>query len=200
MCCSISRGFFFTHPLEIAGRVERRHVVPWRAARAPSWPSCCSRAAPAPTCGVCMDLARRGDAHGPVLRSARQFHQCRAVGPAEHGALGDGVPGRGGMLPRHPSQLYEALTEGLVLFAVLWWLTHRRQALRRPGVIGGHLPGRLRPGAIVLRVLSRAGCRPLVHFRSLHCRHSLFAADDPGRHLVIRAAARRVPAPADVQR
>ena len=43
---------------------------------------------------------------------------------------------RGGV-PRHPSQLYEAATEGLVLFAVLWWLTHRMRALRRPGVIAG---------------------------------------------------------------
>lgn len=29
--------------------------------------------------------------------------------------------------PRHPSQLYEAMLEGLVLFIVLWWL-HRRKA------------------------------------------------------------------------
>lgn len=29
--------------------------------------------------------------------------------------------------PRHPSQLYEAILEGLVLFLILWWL-HRRQA------------------------------------------------------------------------
>lgn len=29
--------------------------------------------------------------------------------------------------PRHPSQLYEAILEGLVLFLVLWWL-HRRKA------------------------------------------------------------------------
>lgn len=29
--------------------------------------------------------------------------------------------------PRHPSQLYEAILEGLVLFAILWWL-HRRKA------------------------------------------------------------------------
>ena len=29
----------------------------------------------------------------------------------------------GGSLPRHPSQLYEAFLEGLVLFAVLWWFS-----------------------------------------------------------------------------
>ena len=28
-------------------------------------------------------------------------------------------------VPRHPSQLYEALLEGVVLFAVLWWFTRR---------------------------------------------------------------------------
>ena len=27
----------------------------------------------------------------------------------------------GGSTPRHPSQLYEAILEGLVLFAILWW-------------------------------------------------------------------------------
>jgi phosphatidylglycerol---prolipoprotein diacylglyceryl transferase len=42
-----------------------------------------------------------------------------------------------GDLPRHPSQLYEAATEGLILFAVLCWLTHRTGALRQPGVIAG---------------------------------------------------------------
>ena len=42
-----------------------------------------------------------------------------------------------GMEPRHPSQLYEALLEGVVLFAVLWWLTRQRGALRRPGELAG---------------------------------------------------------------
>ena len=42
----------------------------------------------------------------------------------------------GGPLPRHPSQLYEAFLEGVVLFAVLWWLL-RRGARARPGIISG---------------------------------------------------------------
>jgi len=47
-------------------------------------------------------------------------------------------PGFGaGPFPRHPSQLYEATLEGVVLFAVLWWLTHSKLALRRPGVVAG---------------------------------------------------------------
>ena len=42
-----------------------------------------------------------------------------------------------GPLPRHPSQLYEALLEGAVLFAVLAWLAWRRNATQRPGLLTG---------------------------------------------------------------
>jgi phosphatidylglycerol:prolipoprotein diacylglycerol transferase len=42
----------------------------------------------------------------------------------------------GGPLPRHPSQIYEAGLEGLVLFALLYWMI-RHGALRRPGLILG---------------------------------------------------------------
>ena len=46
-------------------------------------------------------------------------------------------PGReAGPLPRHPSQLYEATLEGLVLFVILLILI-RRGALRRPGLVTG---------------------------------------------------------------
>ena len=34
-------------------------------------------------------------------------------------------PQAGDALPRHPSQLYEAALEGLVLFALLWWFSAR---------------------------------------------------------------------------
>ena len=42
-----------------------------------------------------------------------------------------------GIEPRHPSQLYEALLEGGLLFVVLWWLTRRHGALRKPGELAG---------------------------------------------------------------
>ncbi len=42
-----------------------------------------------------------------------------------------------GLCARHPSQLYEALLEGLILGALLIWLAWRRDALKRPGTIGG---------------------------------------------------------------
>ena len=41
-------------------------------------------------------------------------------------------------VPRHPSQLYEAALEGLVLFALLYWLV-RRGWLTRPGALSGVL-------------------------------------------------------------
>ncbi|MBX3576557.1 MAG: prolipoprotein diacylglyceryl transferase [Rhizobiaceae bacterium] len=43
----------------------------------------------------------------------------------------------GDMFARHPSQLYEALLEGLVLFLVLRLLTHRFLKLASPGFIAG---------------------------------------------------------------
>jgi phosphatidylglycerol:prolipoprotein diacylglycerol transferase len=40
-------------------------------------------------------------------------------------------------LPRHPSQLYEALLEGVILFTVIAVATYRFKALKRPGLVGG---------------------------------------------------------------
>ncbi|MFN4087524.1 MAG: prolipoprotein diacylglyceryl transferase [Alphaproteobacteria bacterium] len=40
-------------------------------------------------------------------------------------------------LPRHPSQLYEAALEGVVLFVLLFALTRRRALRERPGLLGG---------------------------------------------------------------
>ena len=40
-------------------------------------------------------------------------------------------------LPRHPSQLYEAFLEGVVLFAVLYWMAFHTRALEKPGLLGG---------------------------------------------------------------
>lgn len=43
----------------------------------------------------------------------------------------------GGDLPRHPSQLYEAVFEGALLFALLAALYHVRAVRERPGIVTG---------------------------------------------------------------
>ena len=43
----------------------------------------------------------------------------------------------GGDVPRHPSQLYEAGLEGLLLFAILWFLFWRTDARYQPGKLVG---------------------------------------------------------------
>ena len=41
----------------------------------------------------------------------------------------------GGDLPRHPSQLYEAFFEGVILFIILWIMASIFNLLKRPGLI-----------------------------------------------------------------
>jgi phosphatidylglycerol:prolipoprotein diacylglycerol transferase len=48
-------------------------------------------------------------------------------------------PQAGDALPRHPSQLYQGLTEGLLLFVLLWWFASRPRA--RGAVSGMFLIG-----------------------------------------------------------
>jgi phosphatidylglycerol:prolipoprotein diacylglycerol transferase len=43
----------------------------------------------------------------------------------------------GGPLPRHPSQLYQAALEGLVMLAVLAYLAHRTRMLQKPAMASG---------------------------------------------------------------
>ncbi|MDU9003122.1 prolipoprotein diacylglyceryl transferase [Sedimentitalea todarodis] len=53
------------------------------------------------------------------------------------GIAAQNCPGIQGLCARHPSQLYEALLEGLILGAMLLWLVYRRGALKRPGLVAG---------------------------------------------------------------
>ena len=45
----------------------------------------------------------------------------------------------GGGLPRHPSQLYESFLEGVVLFAVIFFMARRPHIRRTPGILFGTL-------------------------------------------------------------
>lgn len=53
------------------------------------------------------------------------------------GAAAQDCPDVIGLCARHPSQLYEAGLEGLILGAVLLWMVYRRGAFRRPGLVAG---------------------------------------------------------------
>jgi len=53
------------------------------------------------------------------------------------GAAAQDCAGVAGLCARHPSQLYEAALEGLLLGLVLVWLAYRRNWLKRPGMICG---------------------------------------------------------------
>ena len=61
----------------------------------------------------------------------------------------------GGPLPRHPSQLYEAALEGLLLLVVLFVMI-RRGALEAAGADHRRLRRGLRAGTLLLRILPRA--------------------------------------------
>lgn len=43
----------------------------------------------------------------------------------------------GGNFPRHPSQLYEALSEGILLFCFLQYLFYQTRYIKKPGALGG---------------------------------------------------------------
>ena len=84
---------------------------------------------------------------GLFFRPPRQFRERRVVGQGDGRALGDGVlhaahppderrlPGR--PAPRHPSQLYEAALEGLLLFVVLQIGLRVFRLQERPGLLTG---------------------------------------------------------------
>lgn len=58
-------------------------------------------------------------------------------GVAFPGAAAQLCPSVEGICARHPSQLYEAGLEGLLLGAVLIWLVWKREALKTPGLVAG---------------------------------------------------------------
>ncbi len=58
-------------------------------------------------------------------------------GVAFPGSAAQDCPGIEGLCARHPSQLYEAGLEGLLLGALLIWMVWFRGALKKPGLVAG---------------------------------------------------------------
>ncbi|MEZ5900304.1 MAG: prolipoprotein diacylglyceryl transferase [Hyphomicrobiaceae bacterium] len=83
-----------------------------------------------------MDLASAGVPFGLFLGRIANFINSEHWGRETDAAVGMIFP-NGGPLPRHPSQLYEAALEGLVMFVLLRYITHTKFGLKRPGLVAG---------------------------------------------------------------
>lgn len=83
-----------------------------------------------------MDRIAAAAPFGLFFGRIANFINGELYGRVTDSPLGVIFPG-GGPYPRHPSQLYEALLEGLVLFFILAYLALRTHALHKPGMIAG---------------------------------------------------------------
>jgi len=83
-----------------------------------------------------MDLATAAAPFGLFFGRLANFIKPELWGRASDVPWAMVFPGAGPE-PRHPSQLYEAALEGLLLFVLLRLLTHRFQALQKPGTVAG---------------------------------------------------------------
>jgi len=91
-----------------------------------------------------IDLFRLGDLVAPAVPIGIFFGRVANFINGElwgrHTTLPWGItgfPGAPDPYPRHPSQLYEAALEGLALFVILWFATHKALLLQRRGVVAG---------------------------------------------------------------
>ncbi len=127
--------YYFSHPLEIVqtwdggmafhggllGLVLAVMIFAWRKGGHP-------------LSGV--DMIAAVSPLGLMLGRIANFINGELYGRVTQLPWGVVFPG-GGPEPRHPSQLYEAALEGLVLFLVLRYVTHVAYGLRRPGLTAG---------------------------------------------------------------
>jgi phosphatidylglycerol---prolipoprotein diacylglyceryl transferase len=83
-----------------------------------------------------FDLAAAAVPIGLFFGRVANFINAELWGRPSNVAWSMVFPGAG-PITRHPSQLYEAATEGLLLLVVCWFLIYHRDALKRPGLIAG---------------------------------------------------------------
>jgi phosphatidylglycerol:prolipoprotein diacylglycerol transferase len=82
------------------------------------------------------DIASAATPFGLFFGRIANFINSEVVGRASDAPWAMVFPGAGDT-PRHPSQLYEAALEGVLLFTILAIATYRYKALTRPGTIFG---------------------------------------------------------------
>lgn len=127
--------YFLTHPLEILkvwnggmafhGGLLGTIVAMWLFARRTGVNAL-----------TIMDLVAASVPFGLFFGRLANFINAEVVGRESTVPWAMIFPGYGPN-PRHPSQIYEAVLEGLVTFLILRWLTHKRGALASPGLVGG---------------------------------------------------------------
>lgn len=92
------------------------------------------------------DLVAHTVAPGLLLGRLANFVNAELWGRQTDLPWGVAFPGRaaqdcgqalGELCARHPSQLYEAAMEGLILGALILWLVYRRHAFLKPGLVMG---------------------------------------------------------------
>jgi phosphatidylglycerol:prolipoprotein diacylglycerol transferase len=82
------------------------------------------------------DLVCAASPAGLFFGRIANFINSEHWGRPTEAAIGMIFP-NGGAVPRHPSQLYEATLEGLVMFVILRIATHHFLALKKPGLVAG---------------------------------------------------------------
>ena len=90
-----------------------------------------------------MDLCAASVPLGLIFGRMANFVNGELWGRTSDVAWAMVFPGReAGPLPRHPSQIYEMALEGVLLFIILRFMTHKKLSLRKPGMtIGVFLTG-----------------------------------------------------------
>ena len=160
--------------------LEGRHVVPRRLPRLRARGDRCSRAGAASrSCRSATSPARSAPI-GLFLGRIANFINGELWGRTTDVPWAMVFPGAG-PLPRHPSQLYEAALEGLVLFVVLAVLM-RAGALKRPGLIIGAFAVGYGLARIDLRILPRARSAARLPVGRADHGHAAVAAADARRH------------------
>lgn len=83
-----------------------------------------------------FDLGCAASPFGLFFGRIANFINSEHWGRPTDAAIGMVFP-NGGSIPRHPSQLYEAALEGLVMLIIMRLMTHSLLGLKRPGLVTG---------------------------------------------------------------
>ena len=126
--------YYFSHPIEIFKVWEGGMAFHGGLIGAALGVALFARRYQTPLLSVC-DLASLAAPIGVFLGRLANFIKPELWGQPTDAPWAIIFPGSDG-LPRHPSQIYEALLEGLAIFVILI-LAARWGALRRPGLIAG---------------------------------------------------------------